>query len=237
MHETKQRAALVTGAGSGVGLACARALAAGGFAVALVGRRATPLDAAAAAIGAAGGSALSIVCDVADAGAMRRAVAECAERLGGLDALVNNAGVAELAPIERHTPEMIGRVFATNALGPANAIAAAWPIMAAQRSGVIVNVSSMATRDPFAGFFAYAASKASVNLMARSCAKEGAALGIRAFSVAPGAVETAMLRSMFNERAVAPERCLSPAAVAAVIVACVRGERDAENGETIYLSA
>ncbi len=231
------RAALVTGAGSGVGLACAHALAAEGFAVALVGRRLDALERAGAEISARGGTALALACDVSDATAARRAVQECARRLGGLDALVNNAGVAELAPIGAHTPEMIARAFATNAMGPANAIAAAWPIMVARRSGVIVNVSSMATRDPFPGFLAYAASKAAVNLMARSCAGEGAAHNIRAFSVAPGAVETEMLRSMFSEAQVPSARCLTPEAVAAVVVECVLGGRDSENGETIYLSA
>lgn len=228
---------MVTGAGSGVGRAVAWALAREGFAVALVGRREAPLEEVRREIEATGGRAVVMPCDAGDAGAIRAAVAGAAKALGRLDALINNAGVAPLLNIERHTPETIDETFATNAIGPANAIAAAWPIMAAQRSGVIVNVSSMASRDPFPGFFAYAASKAAVNLMARSCANEGASVGIRAFSVAPGAIETPMLRAMFTEQMIPRERCLSPERVAGVIVDCVLGKRDGENGQTIYLSA
>ena len=97
----------------------------------------------------------------------------------------------------------------------------------------MVNVSSMATQDPFPGFFAYAASKAALNLMARSCATEGREHGIRAFAVAPGAVETDMLRAAFGEDVIPREQTLDPDTVARVIVECVTGERDAQNGDTI----
>jgi NAD(P)-dependent dehydrogenase (short-subunit alcohol dehydrogenase family) len=93
----------------------------------------------------------------------------------------------------------------------------------------------MATTDPFPGFFIYAAAKAGVNLMAKSCAKEGREFGIRAFSVAPGAVETPMLRALFSEVQLPPEKCLSPDDVAKVVVECIAGERDTQNGETIFI--
>jgi NAD(P)-dependent dehydrogenase (short-subunit alcohol dehydrogenase family) len=96
-----------------------------------------------------------------------------------------------------------------------------------------VNVSSIATVDPFPGFFAYAASKAALNLMTASAAKEGANVGIRAFAVAPGAVETPMLRASFDAKAVPPEACLEPESVARVIVACATGLRDADSGRVI----
>ncbi len=236
------RVALITGAGSGIGRATALLLAADGWSVALVGRRRQLLEEVATEIGD-DARVLTIGCDIAVPEHAVGAVEETVERFGRLDALVNNAGYAPLAPIDRTTPEMIEECFGVNAVGPANLIAAAWPVFMRQamRAGgaearaTIVNVSSMATKDPFPGFFAYAAAKAGVNLMAVSCAKEGAAIGVRAFAVAPGAVETPMFRGLFSEQAVGRERTLTPEHVAAVIAQCIRGERDAENGRVIWL--
>lgn len=226
--------ALITGAGSGIGRATAILLASHGYALVLVGRREAPLRETASLAGAAD-SALILPADVGDAAQISAAVDAAAERFGRLDALVNNAGYAPLLPIDRTTPDIIERTYRVNAIGPACAIARAWPIFVRQRSGVIVNLSTMGTDDPFAGFFAYAASKAAVNLMARSCAKEGAAHNIRAFAVAPGAVETPMLRALFSEATIPPSACLAPEEVAAVIADCILGRRDADNGRTIFL--
>jgi len=107
-----------------------------------------------------------------------------------------------------------------------------------EQGGSIVNVSSvhgLVAAAPNAQA-AYAASKASVNLMTRSCAKEGAEHNIRAFAVAPGAVETPMLRGLFSEDQLPAEDCLSPEDVAEVVVACVAGEMDEKNGEVIWVS-
>jgi NAD(P)-dependent dehydrogenase (short-subunit alcohol dehydrogenase family) len=122
-------------------------------------------------------------------------------------------------------------------MGTANAIAKAWPIFKRQGSGCIINVSTMGTENPFPGFFAYAASKAAVELMIKSCAKEGAAFGVRAFAVAPGAVETETLRAVFSEQAIPPGACMKPEQIAEVIVECVLGKRDERNGDTIYVGA
>jgi NAD(P)-dependent dehydrogenase (short-subunit alcohol dehydrogenase family) len=158
------------------------------------------------------------------------------DRFGRLDNLINNAGLAPMLPIERTTPEVISEVFRVNTLGTAYAIHAAWPVFQRQRSGCIINLSTLGTIDPFPGFFAYAAAKAAVNLMTKVCASEGAPIGVRAFAIAPGAVETEMLRAIIPESVVAPEQTLPPEAVADVIAACIRGDRDAENGGVITLS-
>lgn len=226
------RAALVTGAGSGIGRETARVLGERGFRVALVGRREAALRETAALLGS---GSVVIAADVGDAASARRAVDRAAAEFGRLDVLVNNAGVAPLRPIDRTTPEVLEETFRVNALGAANAIAAAWPVFARQRSGCVVNVSTLGTIDPFPGFFAYAASKAAVNLMARSCANEGRAIGVRAFAVAPGAVETDMLRANFGEQAIPRAACLSARDVALVIAECVDGKRDAQNGDVIVV--
>ena len=224
--------AIVTGAGSGIGLATVKLLDAEGWRLVLVGRGIERLEEAASACR----DALPFAGDVADPDLGVTVVGRALDHFGRLDAVVNNAGAAPLLPIDEHTPEVIESVFRTNSVGPACLIAAAWETLVAQKSGCVVNVSSIATRDPFPGFFAYAASKAAVELMARSCAKEGAEHGIRAYAVAPGAVETGMLRGLFSEQTLPPEACLSPDEVARVIVDCVLGKRAEESGSTIYVT-
>ncbi len=222
--------AIVTGAGSGIGRATARVLSANGYAVSLVGRNDSSLRDTASQLT---GPSLVIAADISDAAACEQVISRTETTFRRIDALVNNAGVAPLAPIEDTEPAMIAEVFGVNALGPAYLIHYAWPAFLRQRRSCIVNVSTMGTIDPFPGFFAYAAAKASVNLMVVSCAKEGLKHGIRAFAVAPGAVETTMLRGVLPDLPVG--MALSPDAVAAVIVDCVLGRRNEENGKVIVL--
>ncbi|MCW5754459.1 MAG: SDR family oxidoreductase [Phycisphaeraceae bacterium] len=231
--DAHRRVAVITGASSGIGLASARLLAGQGWGVVLAARGQVALEQTAADLGS---DAHLVVADVGEAAGCEAIVSAAVERFGRVDALVNNAGFAPLASIEATSDDLLSRVYAVNALGPARLIARVWPIMAAQRSGCIVNVSTIgAVREPFPGFFAYASAKASLGVMARSCALEGRRLGIRAFAVAPGAVETPMLRANFDAKAIAPSRCLAASEVAEVIVACIRGDRDSENGRTIEM--
>lgn len=233
MAESTVPVALITGAGSGIGLSTAQLLASEGWAIVLAGRRAEALEHAVSTLG--GGDHHCIPTDVSDPNSCQRLVDRAIELVGRIDALVNNAGFAPLVPLARHTPELVRETFEINAMGPANLILAVWPHMVRRKAGRIVNVSSIATVDPFPGFFAYAAAKASVELMAKSIAKEGASAGIRAFAVAPGAVETAMLRSIIPEKSLPREKVLEPHVVARVIVDCAAGRRDAENGRTIVV--
>ncbi len=228
-----RRVALVTGAGSGIGRAVAVGLAARGFALALVGRTRATLEATAAA--AAADDALILACDIADSERAAGVVDRTVERFGRLDALVNNAGIAPLRPIAETDEELLEEVFYANTFGPAFLIARAWPIMVVQRGGRIVQVSTIGTVDPFAGFFVYAASKSALDSFTRSIANEGAAHGILGFSVNPGAVETPLLRQNFGPELLPPERTLTPDAVAAVVIACAIGDRDSDNGRTILL--
>jgi len=225
--------AIVTGAGSGIGREVASMLAARGWRLALAGRRREPLEALMSDIGA--DRALVVPTDLADGAQVEAMVRSALDRFGRVDALVNNAGSGKSLPIAKTGLDELRAAFDLNAIGPAYAIHLCWPAFARQKRGCIVNVSSMATSDPFAGFFAYAASKAAVNLLARSCAKEGKAIGVRAFAVAPAAVETPLLRSIFDRTAVPAAACLSAAQVAGVILDCIEGRRDADNGRTIFL--
>lgn len=179
--------------------------------------------------------ALCVPTDVANQGECRSLIAAALDCFGRIDALVNNAGYAPSEPIESHTDEVIRSVFATNAIGPATLIAGVWPTMVRQGGGRIVNVSSMSTVDPFPGLFAYAASKGAVEVMVKSCEVEGRARGIRAFGVAPGAVDTAMLRGIVSEEDLPASRCLRPEEVGRVIAACAAGRRDVDSGKVILL--
>lgn len=226
--------ALITGASSGIGLATARRLAARGYHIVMVGRNEARLNDAADAIDAPAGTT-TIAANIGDPDQARAIVSHIIDDLGRLDIIVNNAGAAPLLPIDQTTDEVLDHTFRVNAIGPAAIISEAWPTLKAQKSGRIVNVSTMGTDDPFPGFFAYAASKAALNLITRSCANEGADFGIRAFAVAPGAVETPMLRGLFDEAAIPADACLDPDDVASVITDCAVGNRDEDNGSVIWL--
>lgn len=230
------RVAVVTGAGSGIGRAVAEALSDRGLALVLAGRREPPLRETGARLR---GPWEAVVCDVADPASATRLVAAAVARFGRLDVVINNAGVAPSLPVGEHTPEVLREVFAVNALGPANLIVAAWRRFEEQArggssGGCLVNVTSMASVDPFPGFFAYAASKAAANMLITSAHLE-APPGVRCFAVAPGAVETEMLRKIIGPDRLPRERTLSPETVAAVIVDCVEGRRDAEAGRVIQV--
>ena len=97
----------------------------------------------------------------------------------------------------------------------------------------MVNVSSMATVDPYPGLSVYAASKAALESLTRSIAVEGREHGIRSFSVVLGAVETAMLRSVVSEAQLPREKTLEPRDVAEVVMACVEGRHDSRNGGAV----
>lgn len=248
-QRTDSPVALVTGAGSGIGRTIATRLAPLNWRIFAVGRHDRSLRETLELCTKAGGpGGLAYTCDVADADQCRTAVATAFSRFGRLDALVNNAGAAPKISAADHTKELIWSAFSVNAIGPANMMAEAlarWtkgeppalptPHPDPTRGPVIVNISSMASADPFPGFFAYGASKAAVNLLTRAAHNEYARAGLRAFAIAPGAVETPLLRSIIPAEALPTSRCLTPDAVASVVVECILGTRDQSRGEVIML--
>ncbi len=225
--------AIVTGAGSGVGRATAIALAQGGYRLLLVARTESALRQTAQL--AAGPDTAILPVDVAAPDAATRIVEHALQRFGRIDAIANVAGAAPLLPIDQVTPQIWRTCIDTNLSAIVLLTAAAWPTFQKQRRGVVVNVSSLASLDPFPHFAIYAAAKVGVNMFTRCTASEGAPIGVRAVCIAPGAVETPMLRSLFNEQAIPPDQCLPPADVAAVIRDCITGTRDFTSGQTIPL--
>lgn len=232
----EQQVAIITGGGTGIGRAVADLLVEQGCRVVLAGRTADRLKTACSELDH-GVMAIAVPTQISDPKQVTALVNRAVDHYGRLDIIVNNAGIAPLEPIAEQSLESIRQCFEVNALGPAYLITSAWPHLIRESEGkaggCIVNVSTMGTIDPFPGFFAYASSKAAVNLMALAAANEGRAAGVRAFAVAPGAVETDMLRSLFDRSMIPPDRALSPRDVAQVVLDCILGKHDDRVGQTI----
>jgi clavulanate-9-aldehyde reducatase len=190
MAELSGKAAAITGASSGIGEATALALARAGASVALGARRKDRIDALAARIEDEGGTAVALEVDVSDEAQARGFVEAAHERLGRLDALVNNAGVMLLGPVEQADSQQWRTMFDVNVLGLLYCTSAALPIMRAQGSGDIVNVSSVAGRFARAGNAVYAATKFAVGAFSEGLRNEVTESGIRVTLIEPGMVDT-----------------------------------------------
>ncbi len=229
--------AIVTGAGSGIGREVALLLAEEGWAQTIAGRRVDRLRETHEACARRGAAdrVLVVAADLARPGAPREIVERTLDVWGRLDALVNNAAALVAAPLAATTPGLLAEVLAVNVHGPALLVAAAWPAFVRQGGGRVVNVSSMATVDPFPGLAVYAASKAALESLTRSIVREGRHSGVTAYTVVPGAVETEMLRRVVSTMELPLEAALEPRAVAGVIVECATGRRAGEGGPTIMV--
>jgi NAD(P)-dependent dehydrogenase (short-subunit alcohol dehydrogenase family) len=228
-ESTDSRVALITGAGSGIGRATAQRLAADGWRVALLGRTQSTLDETASTLPESAAS-LVLVADLADHDACRDAIERIVGHFGRLDAIVNNAGVAPQVPIAETNATLVRDVLDRNLVGPIVLVTTAWPELTSRR-GRVVNVSSMASIDPFQGFTAYAASKSGLDSLTRSIMAEAGETGVTAFTINPGVVETPLLRRLFDESVVPKDVALPPERIADEIAACLRGDRDERAGQ------
>jgi short-subunit dehydrogenase len=186
------RAAVITGASSGIGRALAVALAAEGCKVGLIARRREALDEAVAQIRAAGGVSAASAADVGDRDRLRASVAELAERHGPADLLVANAGVGHYTTIDPVNIDAVEETFRVNLLGVVYAVDAVLPAMLARGSGHIAAVSSLAAYRGLPGDAAYCASKAAVNVYLESLRVQTRRRGVAVTAVCPGFVRTAM---------------------------------------------
>jgi clavulanate-9-aldehyde reducatase len=184
------RVVAITGASSGIGEATALACAAAGASVALAARRTDRIEALAAKIEQSGGRALAIPTDVGEEDQARAFVERTHAALGRLDGLVNNAGVMLLGPIDGAPTEEWRRMVHVNLFGVLYCTHAALPLMRAQGSGDVVNVSSVAGRVARAGSGVYNLTKWGVNAFSEALRQECVGAGIRVTIVEPGAVVT-----------------------------------------------
>lgn len=190
------RRILVTGAAKGIGLATAERFLAEGAQVAALDRDEVALAALATRFDR--GRLHPAAADVADPASVEAAVVQSAATLGGLDGVVNAAGIDLVADIEAMVLADWTRIIAVNLTGPMLVVQAAYPHLRAAGGGTIVNVSSAAGLAPLRHRTAYCASKAGLQMASKALAMEAAAFGIRVNTVCPGAVETDLLRTSID---------------------------------------
>jgi 2-hydroxycyclohexanecarboxyl-CoA dehydrogenase len=191
---TTARTAIVTGGGSGIGLAISERLAADGNAVAIFDRDTAAADAAAAGIAAAGGTAMALTVDVTDRARIDAAVAEVRQQLGRPTILVNSAGLDGFDPFLSITREKWDRILAVNLTGTFDCCQAVVPDMIEEGWGRIVNISSSSAQGGQPIMTHYVASKAGVIGFTKALALELGPKGITVNTIPPGFIDTPMLR-------------------------------------------
>ena len=184
------KAAVVTGGSRGIGFAIAGALARAGASVAITGRNQSSLDDAVSHLSAHGARVMAARADVRSAEEAAGAIDEAARAFGGLDVLVNNAGVGAFAKVAEMSLEQWREVIDTNLSGVFHCCHAAIPHLRRRGGGWIINISSLAGKNAFVGAAAYCASKAGLNAFSEALMQEVRYDNIRVSYVMPGSVST-----------------------------------------------
>ncbi len=182
--------ALVTGAGSGIGAEVARRLAADGAAVGVNGLSSDEVRETLDQIASGGGRASAVIGDVSDPDDAARLVREVEAEFGGLDVLVNNAGLQVETPFLDLDLDTWRSQLSVDLDGAFLMASEACKVMAPRGSGVVINITSVHEHQPRPGYAAYCAAKAGLGMLTKVIARELADRGIRAVAVAPGAIET-----------------------------------------------
>jgi 3-oxoacyl-[acyl-carrier protein] reductase len=238
-HAAKR--ALVTGAAAGIGRAIAARLVAEGAHVACVDCDGAQLDATVRALHGPG-SAFGLVADVGIAADIERAAADALGRLQGLDILVNNAGINASGSVDTLDPADWDRVIAVNLSSVFRMCRAVWPTFVRQKSGAIVNMSSIMGLVPVRASFAYCSTKAAIIALTKSLAADGAPLGIRVNCVCPGFVQTPIMDRAHSPAAqqrivaqIPAQRMATPEEIAAAFAWLASDEASYANGTTLLL--
>ena len=190
---------MVTGAGSGIGKAIARRLAAEGCVVGVLDRNASTADETASEIRRAGGKAYGYTVDITDLAAIQTAVRAFEADAGPIDVLVNNAGWDKAAPFLASTPELWKQLIDINLYGPINMHHAVLPGMVARKRGRVINIASDAGRVGSSGESVYSACKGGIIAFTKTLAREHARHNIQLNAVCPGPTDTPLLRSFADE--------------------------------------
>lgn len=222
-----EKVTLVTGAGRGAGRAIALRLAREGAAVTLLARSVDQLEAVAREIEAAGGRALVTPADVSDAGAVEKAVAAAEARFGGLDALINNAGLSRTAPSASDPLENWHRVLDTNLTGAFICARAAYDAIKRRGGGNIVAIASGAGRQGYPRMAAYCASKFGLIGLMQALAAEWGSDRIKVSTILPGSIMTDFGGRSAADRARSGAKYIAPEDVADAVVFLLTQQRRA----------
>ena len=220
--ELKDRVALVTGASSGIGLATAKLLHKSGMRVVLVARTAAKLEEVAAELGE---GAVAIPCDVGELSKLTWLIDQVVARFGGLDVLVNNAGLHHRGDMLRHPPQALADMFTVNLTAPVVLTRIAADHMRA--GGCVVNVASLAGKLGVPGSAVYSGTKAGLRFWALAAAEDLARRQIRIANVNPGPVDSGFFDAdihgvsnlTFSQPMSSPEQC------AEAVLACIQDSR------------
>jgi short-subunit dehydrogenase len=239
--ELSGRSILLTGASGGIGRVTAELLAREGAKLTLFARRLAPLESLRSTIESLGGAAVAVAGDCRNAADAERAVAEAVRSFGGLDALVNNAGIGMLASLTEATDASVAEMLEVNVLGTFRVTRAAWPALAARAgagdrgdaaarrgAAVIVNVASFAGKCGVPYYSFYNASKFALVGMTEAWRRELEPHGVRVALVIPAAVETEFLARLDRGRALGlgpAGTVLKPEEVARAIVGALKRPR------------
>lgn len=220
--------AILTGASSGIGKALAVELAAAGVKLALASRTAESLESLAAELRAKGGTAVVITCDVTVPADRERLIATAAEQLGGLDLLVNAAGVAGFGHFATATEDLTRRVMEVNFFGPVELTRLAMPHLMKGSHPAIVNVASMCGRRGMPAWPEYSASKFALVAMSEAWRAEFVRFGVDVVTILPGLTRSEFARNLLRNDGkmdIPFGKGMEPAYVAKKIVAAVRANK------------
>jgi short-subunit dehydrogenase len=232
--QLKNARVIVTGASSGIGRAISLEFGRRGARIALASRNRQALEEVAALIKAEGGSAIVIPTDATAEGAVKQMAAAAIRELGGIDILVNNAGQGLSSTIGDASSADVEALFALNVLAAAAAIRAVVPIMRAQRSGMIINISSMAGRVVVPRIGYYSASKFALTAIGDALRMEESHRGIKVMNVFPGTTRSSFGENRLGTRGRQAHQVLPP--VSAEKVARRIARAVALNQRSVYIS-
>lgn len=201
MENIKGKVIVITGASSGLGEAAAKMLSSQGAIVVLAARRKDRIEALAKELNANGGRVLAIETDVTDIEQMKKLVDSAVIEFGRIDVMVNNAGLMPLSPLEQLRIDDWDRMIDVNIKGVLYGIAAALPYMKEQKSGHLINISSVAGHVVNPGAAVYAGTKHAVRAISEGLRQEVKPYNIRTTIVSPGAVATELPNSVTDPAA------------------------------------